>query len=333
MPILLERCIMAIKVYIQTEKFKGGPDVFRSRLISALNKFDDINVTNNIEDNFDIGLEFIRKIHKYKQPYILRASSCYYLNKYKPWNNKPIAKSVKGAKHVVFQSKFAYKLLNRVLRLESRELINNNYSIIYNGIDLDYINKIEPAAGVESGSFVACARWDPNKRINSMLKGFIKAKTKRHLYVIGGYGIENSKKSLDELRKKYKSKYVHILGEKSNKETLSIMKACDYQIHLSFIDICPNIVIEGLSCGLNVLCTNLGGTSELVDNNGVILNVDKFWKTKYLKSRIENLDNIKPKIIADGIHEIIKRKTIPDMECFNINETAKKYVKIIGKMV
>jgi len=316
-----------IKVLIQTDNFKGGPAIFRSRLITAFNKFEDIEVVNNIDDKFDIELAFIRKTKKHNKPYILRTSSCYYFSKYKPWNNKPIAKAIKEADHVIFQSKFAYKLLNRVLRLESRNLIKKNYSIIYNGIDLDYVNKIEAAKNIEPGSFITCARWDPNKRPVSTMKGFLEADTKRHLYVIGGRGVEGRGKNLG---KKYKnSKYIHFLGEKTNEELISIMKACNYQIHLSFIDICPNIVIEGLSCGLNILCTNLGGTSELVGENGVILKVDKFWKTRYLKKRIENLDNVKSNIVAMGINKLLKKKERNNIIVFDMKSIVKKYINII----
>jgi len=321
---------MAIKVFIQTDKLKGGPDIFRSRLISSLNKFNDIEVVTNINNKFDIELAFIRKFYKHTRPYILRASSCYYFHKYKPWNNKPIAKSIKKSNYSIFQSKFAYKLCNRVLRLESRNLIKYGYKIIYNGIDLSYIDKIAPDASIEHGSLVACARWDPNKRPLSMIKGFLKAKTGRHLYIIGGIGVEGKGKNIG---KKYKSPYLHFLGEKTNKETISIMKACDYQIHLSFIDICPNTIIEGLSCGLNVLCSNLGGTSELVGKNGVILKVDKFWETKYLKKRIEDVDNLRSQVVADGINKLLKIKKIPDVSRFNIHKVSKKYVQIIKKVI
>ncbi len=322
-----------IRVFISTDKFKGGPLIFRSRLISALNKIKDIEVTNNVNNKFNIGLEFIRKDYKYKQPYILRASSCYYFNKYKPWNNKPIEKSIKNSKYTIFQSKFAYKLCNRVLRLESRGLINNGYSIVNNGINIDYVNNIKMAKDIEPGSFVACARWDGNKRIKSTLKGFVKAGIDKHLYIIGDFGIEDSKKSIDKLMKKYNSQYIHILGKKTNDEIVSIMKACDYQIHLAFIDICPNIVIEGLSCGLNVLCTNLGGTPELVGKNGVILNVDKFWDTRYLKKRIGGLDNLKSDIVAKGIHKLLKINKKVDTSKFSIDMVANKYAKIIRNVL
>ena len=161
-----------------------------------------------------------------------------------------------------------------------------------------------------------------------MLRGFKEANVKRHLYVIGEMGVEGRKEDLDIYKRKYSSNYIHFLGKKSNQETISIMKACDYQIHLAFIDICPNIVLEGLACGLKILCTNLGGTPELVKNNGIILRVDKFWKTKYLKKTKDDLDRLKPSIVADGICRLLKltgRKPV----VFDINDTIERYVKVI----
>ena len=105
------------------------------------------------------------------------------------------------------------------------------------------------------------------------------------------------------------------------------MKACDYQLHLCHIDSCPNIVLEGLCSGLNILCSNLGGTKELVQNDGIVLKADKMWGGRYLKPT--NLDNIKPTLVAEGIHRLIERKTIPDSSKFDMNLVVKKYVDII----
>ena len=321
---------MYIKVFIQIQKFKGGPAIFRDRLIKSLNRFDDIEVVTDINKKFDIELAFIRKVFKHNKPYILRASSCYYFKNYKPWNNKPIARAIGRSNYSIFQSKFAYKLLNRVLRLESRNLIKHGYSVIYNGIDLDYINKIEPNKNIEPGSFITCARWDPNKRPLSTIKGFLEADIKKHLYIVGEKGVEGRGKNLG---KKYeKNKYIHFLGEKNNQDLISIMKACNYQMHLSFIDICPNIVLEGLSCRLNVLCTNLGGTKELVREDGYILEVDKMWDGKYLSSSIK-LDAVDKKKVASGIHKLLQLKTKPDISRYDISNVAQQYVNIIRNSV
>ena len=309
------------------DKFQdGGPGTFRKRLIDAFSRIEEVDIVTDVKKNFDIELAFIRKIYKHDKPYILRVGNCWYIKKYKTYNNKPIEKAIRRSKHVIFQSNFAYKLLKQTLRLRNDCPNGKNlkYSIIYNGVNIDYIKSISPAKNIIPGSFFSCARWDPNKRPLSTIKGFLEAGTKRHLYMIGGQGVEGRKDNY-----KFKSKYIHFLGPKSNKEIISIMKACNYQIHLCHIDACPNIVIEGLICGLNVLCTNLGGTRELVKKDGVVLDVDPFLNTRYMKPR--NVDNLKPRKVAKGIEKLMKIKTKPNRPDLDINLTAKKYLKIIKK--
>jgi glycosyltransferase involved in cell wall biosynthesis len=321
---------MSIKLFIQTDKFReGGTGVFRSRLIKSLQKIKDIKLVHDPKKDFDIELAFIRKVYKHKKPYILRVDGCYYVDK--KYNNKPIEKAIRGASYVIFQSKFAYKLCERVLRLrpDCKNGKNLKYSIIYNGIDLNYIKSIKPSKNIEPGSFVTCSRWDPNKRPVSTIKGFIKANTGKHLYVIGGIGVGGKNVNLDKLIKS--NKYVHLVGEKSNEEVISILKSCDYLIHLCYIDACPNVVIEALSCGLNVLCTNLGGTKELVQSNGYVLKVDKFWKTRYMKKR--NVDNLHKNIVAPGIYKLSEIKNKFNRSDLDIDITAKKYVDIIKKVI
>ncbi len=318
----------SIKVFIQTDKFKGGPAVFRSRLISALNKFEDIKIVNSVKDKFDIELAFIRKVYKHDKPYILRVDGCYYQRGRKSGNGA-LEKAILGARHIIFQSNFSFELCRKILNISSVINNGNDYSIIHNGIDLDYIRGIKFNKNIKSGSFVACARWRDNKRTFSIVKGFLKADIGKHLYMIGDIGIgENS--SYNSKLKKYKSKYVHILGKKSQEETIAILKACDYQMHLCHIDSCPNIVIEGLSCGLNVLCSNLGGTRELVVDNGVVLNVDKMWEGRYLSSLVK-LDSLKKEVVAKGIKKLMKIKTNPDLSKFDIKKVAKRYVEIVRK--
>ena len=319
-----------IKVFIQTEKFKGGPAVFRNRLIIALNKIKDIEVITNIKNKFDIELAFIRKVYKHNKPYVLRVDGCYY-QKHKRSGNRSLEKAILDSKYLIFQSKFSFKLCKHILDIDKKVNNKSNYSIIYNGVDLGYIKNIIAHKKIKEGSFVAGARWRDNKRTFSMIEGFLKAKTNRHLYIIGDIGIGESRSYASKMLK-YKSKYIHIIGKKSEEETISIMKKCGYLIHLCHIDSCPNIVIEALVCGLNVLCTNLGGTPELVRNDGRILNVDKFWNGKYLSSSVK-LDSLNSKIVAKGIKKILGNKTKPDILRFDINKVAEKYADIIRKNI
>ncbi|KKM68460.1 hypothetical protein LCGC14_1460630 [marine sediment metagenome] len=320
---------MTIRVFIQTGVFQGGPAVFRSRLIKSFKKIDDIKVVKNVNEKFDIELAFIRQVYEHDKPYILRADGCYYEENRKNLN-KNIKEAMKKARYIIFQSESSFKLCDHVLGIEEKMKERGiGHSIIHNGIDLEYIKKIKPAKDVAPGSFITCAGWRPNKRPNSTIEGFIRADTGRYLYIIGEEGFSKGQK----ISKNYweqRSKYIKVLGKRKNKEIISIMKTCSYQLHLCHIDSCPNAVIEGLSCGLNVLYTNLGGTYELVKENGVVLNVDKPWKTKYMKST--NLDNISPDIVAEGIHKLLKMKERSKRKDLDIDEVAKEYANVIKKV-
>jgi glycosyltransferase involved in cell wall biosynthesis len=303
---------MSIKVLILNKKFKGGPQVFRSRISKCLNDIPNIKVIDNEKIPFDVELCFINNIIKHNKPIIIRIDGCYYVDRLN--FNEQIRNSIKRSNFIIYQSNFSKKMCEHILK------IKKPCEVIYNGIDLDYINKIEPNKTIEPGSFVACSNtWRNTKRPLSMLKGFLKANTGRHFYIIGD--IKNEIK--------IKNNNIHYLGLCNSIDIISIMKACQYQIHLCHIDSCPNAVVEGLACGLNVLCTNLGGTPELVKENGVILNVDK-WKHSVINK--QDLDVLSSNIIAEGINNLLKiqEKAIrPDLD---IKLTAQKYADIIKRI-
>ena len=310
-------------VYLTKDGFAGGPKSFRDRLRAVLKRAPEIAITNNPNpDKYDVELAFIRSKNNSKKPTVLRVDGCYYREK-DLIKNKDIIKSINRAKHVIFQSEFSAKMGRKIMGVDPK-----HWSIIYNGIDQNFIDSIKPDKTVEPGSFVACSNtWKrrPNKRAMSTLGGFLKAGTDRHLYLIGKYHNEWK----NEI---YKHPNIHFCGQKTAKEVLPIIKACDYQIHLCHIDSCPNAVIEGLACGLNVLCTNLGGTKEIVGENGVVLNVDQ-WDFKPLaEATFANLDSLSVNDVAEGIHKLLKitdRANRPDL---NIDKKAKQYIDVLLKV-
>ena len=178
-----------VKVFIQTGIFEGGPVVFRERLINAFKKINDIKVIKNPSEKFDVELAFIRKTIKHNKPYVLRVDGCYY-EKSRKSGNKRIEEAILKSSYLIFQSKFSFALCDKIIGIKK---IGINYSIIYNGIDVDYIKNIEPSKDIEPGSFISCAGWRPNKRPISTIKGFLKANTGRHLYMIGGAGFVGRK--------------------------------------------------------------------------------------------------------------------------------------------
>ena len=300
-----------MKVLLQLRKFSGGPFIFRERLNKALQRESDLQIVNSIKQPFDVELSFIRHLGDHAKPKIIRVDGCYY----KPGQvkaNRELRSAIKTSKMAIFQSEFSKTMIEKVLGVKSKS------EIIYNGIDLHFLSSIHAEPSIEPGSFVAAAGWRPNKRPNSMIKGFLEANTGKNLYVIG---------RPDEINKSLRREpKIKIMGQCSEPKTISIMKACDYMLHLCHIDSCPNAVVEGLSSGCNVLCTNLGGTKELVRKDGVVLDIDR-WDFK--PNPFANVDRVNPKTIAKGIGELMKIKTKPNRPEFCINSVAKQYADVI----
>lgn len=300
-----------LKIYMpQTDVRGSGPSVFHDRLFAAFTRMADVSVTSNIKDNFDAQLSFITMGKKHhNKPVVLRVDGCYYFPK-KLSANKGIKESIKRASHVIFQSEFSKLMCARILNVHCKN------TVIHNGIDMEYVGSLPADKSVIPGSFVCCAKWRHNKRPKSMINGFIEAKTGRHLYVIGGVEKENM----------VKNSFVHYLGKMSPASALSVMKMCEYQLHLCHIDSCPNAVVEGLACGLKVLCTNLGGTHELLKGQGVVLDVDR-WD--FVPRDMGDLDNLPAGLVGVGIHKLMalpSPEARPDLSIFH---TAKQYTDVL----
>ncbi len=302
-----------IKVLISKKKFKGGPRVFRERLSTALSKLEDIKVVENEKDKFDIELMFLRQTTRHNKPRIIRVDGCYY-ERHRLSQNKQIEESIKRSNCVIFQSQFSKKMCEAFLHIRKPSYV------IHNGIDFSSIKDIPAHRDIPPDSFVACAGWRENKRPISTILGFEAARTGKHLFMIGNY-----KKIYPQYRNR---KNIHLVGEKKFEEIISIFKACRYQLHLTHIDSCPNAVVEGLACGLNVLCTNLGGTREIVRDNGIVMEIDNF-DFKFCQ-KIE-VDNIKPEIVANYIHKLMKIENRANSQYLDIEHVAKQYADIIRK--
>ncbi len=308
---------MTIRVFCIKSEYRRGPKVFKDRLRPVLKTFPEIKIVSDIRTKIDLEFAFIKSKYKFNKPMILRIDSCYY-RKDQLDRNLPILKSIQKATHVVFQSNYSSKMVRKVLGVEPV-----SFSVIYNGIDMKWVDKIRPRTDILPGSFVACSSWRfrKNKRPLSMLNGFVAANTGKHLYMIGEYD--------PKWKTKFKKHNVHFMSQLSIDNVISIMKACSYMIHLCHIDSCPNAVIEGLACGLNILCTNLGGTREIVKDNGIVLDADPDWNFK--PKKFMNLDNLNSEVVAEGINRIQKMKERPVRPDIDIRCVAKKYVDVFVK--
>jgi len=64
---------------------------------------------------------------------------------------------------------------------------------------------------------------------------------------------------------------IFYVGSISHEDCLQLYSAADWMIHLAWLDHCPNVVVEAMSQNCGVICSDSGGTKEIVRNNGIVI--------------------------------------------------------------
>ena len=173
--------------------------------------------------------------------------------------NKPILETYENCEAVIFQTNFNKKL--------SENYFGNHWNsyVIRNGTDVDLIESIEPAKNKILDSFESvwcCASsWRPHKRLSENIRYFLEVASDTHCLVVMGSNPDFS----------IKHPRVFYGGQAGWRDLISIYKRSEFFIHLAWLDHCPNVVVEALSQKTPVICTNSGGTHELVRGSGIII--------------------------------------------------------------
>ena len=225
--------------------------------------------------------------------------------------NKKIFRCYKKFDHIVFQSEFSKKCYEAFTGTKKEN------SIIYNGVPEYFFKECEPIDkpyGFDK-VVIASSKWRRHKRIEEAIQAFKSPKLKNiALVILGGY------KNIDEPN-------IFSLPKIDPSKLPSYLQMADAMIHLSWLDWCPNSVVEGLASRLPVLCSHNGGTRELVRNDGVIINLEEDYEigTEVTLYRPPKVDI---NIIIDGILELIEMPKINTREDLKISNTSLLYSKL-----
>ena len=177
--------------------------------------------------------------------------------------------------------------------------LNNNYQIIYNGVDLDRIKKIEPfninvykeiSQDIEY-KLINVSRHDPQKGVMKVLEVVTELKeklNKKVVLVCVGNGLETEKYK-DYIKKHNLGRNIIFVKHASNDEVISLMKACDVFLHLPTKVVFDLVIIEALAAGLTVFSSNEGGNKEIITHgeNGFLVSKE-LDPTSIAKMIVEN---------------------------------------------
>lgn len=174
--------------------------------------------------------------------------------------NSNIKRTYDMATGVIFQSNFNKNLTFKYFGTHS------NYAIIHNGADIELINSTDKITIDKYENIWSCASsWRPHKRLSENIRYFLEHSGPNDGLIVAGmpdYRIQHER--------------IHYVGELSTQKLFSLYKASKYFIHLAWLDHCPNVVVDAMACGCQIICSSAGGTKEIAGNNAVIIEEDEW---------------------------------------------------------
>ena len=198
-------------------------------------------------------------------------------------------------------------------------------TVIHNGIDTTPVKELKIPALEKMVQdyeriYVCSANWHPQKRLRANIDLFEKLRKKRPnscLIVMG-----NNPDAI------VASPHIFYSGPVSQDVYMQVYAAASWMIHLAWADHCPNVVVEALSQGTPVVCSEVGGTKELIGKYGIVL------EEKPYNFDLCDYDN-PPKINIDQIEDLPNRNELDYNSISNINieHCAKRYIDLFQKVI
>ena len=301
-----------MKVYFDNVNFSSstGPNTFAHRLASELVENFGVEIVGK-KDFHDIFLCFIEPT---VQP-TPESSFCQRLDGiwFKPdqfdTHNKLIKWAYKNSDAVIWQSEF------------DKNMTQHHWGdrfgrVIGNGIKINQVKKSQEFSSWRKSFdklFVSSASWHRQKRLKENIELFQRLSSNLDALVILG----NNPDYIVE------SPNIFYCGQKSHQSCLEIYSAANWMIHLAWLDHCPNVVVEALSQNCPVICTDSGGTKEIVRGNGIILP-----ETRSYRYQLTDYDN-PPALDLDSV---LLKDTPVYNSYLEINKVASQYMSLFKSL-
>jgi len=292
---------------------RTGPNSFAFRLIENLSNMGHKIVSSYQES--DITCIFIESHLDIPEehPTVQRLDGIWFKPSEFISKNTRIKSDYKKANKVIWQSKFDHDMITHHWGSKEGKIICNGASIEQKQITNESIKMLRNQYDF---IFVSSANWHPQKRLSKNIELFkiIRNRSgKKCALVIMGSNPDHIEKDSD----------IYYTGSISHDACLEVFVASDWMIHLAWLDHCPNTVVEALTQKCPIICTDSGGTSELVGNNGIVIKETtpyNFELADYDNPYHLSLDNFE----VDKIKNTIKVNN----DHVNIKKVSKEYERV-----
>lgn len=322
-----------LKIGFSLNSSNSGPSNFLKNLKSSFKKSKLVKTTLFLDPLSNINIYSNKVRNPWNKSYIFRVDGVGFdLSKSKnelEITNFYLKKGIKNSLGVVYQSQFSKNLSENILKLEPI-----NSTIILNGTDLTKFNKnggnLRLKLGIPKDAlvFISSAIWRPRKRLKDMIDIFIKFKKyyeKETFFIV--IGKENYKDEKNNII------YIPLI---SNNELPDYLRTADIYFFLGWLDPCPNSVVEAIACGLPVVCSNSGGTPELVKSTNAGIIVEEDYQYSFDTVDLQRPPSIDHNNVLNSIKSLVKNlnsyKKGINIHKVDINFVAEKYLEFIKKI-
>jgi glycosyltransferase involved in cell wall biosynthesis len=239
---------------------RTGPNSFARRIAIELSKRGHVIADPS---DYEVALCFIERtpLLNLDKPYVQRLDGIWFKPEEIKIKNKGIRNTYDDATSVIFQSEFDRKMTERWFG-------SKKGTVIRNGIELQELEVSSDILALKKQYqkvFVCSSNWHRQKRLKENIELYLHLKSNMDesccLIVLGsnpdfvwaGNDIYYTNASIP------------------HEMCLQFYSAADWMIHLAWSDHCPNVVVEAISQGCPIICSETGGTAELVGENGLVL--------------------------------------------------------------
>lgn len=300
-----------------------GKGYFAQRLAAAMSLQDCCIV--DASQPHDFALHVIKVRQSTDACRIMRLNGVYHntAQDYRKMNNA-IKSNREKCHAVVYQSKFS-KIMNE----KYLGKFSGPDTIIFNGYNLNHI-KLQDKSSLNHIHFVTSSRWRPHKRLADSIESFLLADIDNsYLHILGD--IEKSGIPESLIRKYKRTKSIKFHGTVSQSKISHFLSKATAFLHLNKLDACPNGVVEAIAHKVPVICSNQGGTPELVEpSNGYVLPLDADYD--FEPCDLYHPPPINRHLVAAALIKSVSESREVNREHIDIKNIAESYLSFFRKV-
>jgi len=232
------------------------------------------------------------------------------------WNykvkNRKIKESIKQSDCLIYQGRFCEMAYRKFLGIE-----NKPFAIIPNGAD-----PLEFSKRKLSNFFIANCKWRPHKRLEPIVRCFLRALDK---------GLDADLVVTGKPDYKFKHPRINYVGWRNRKQLKKLLARAIASIHLTWLDWCPNAMVESIVARCPVIYTKSGGHHEIAKESGVAVK-DTYWNWGIID--LYDPPKIDYDEVADAMIKLKKEKIeYPINNRLDIDSVANEYLEYFKKIL